>query len=128
MASDDRDFRAVTQAVIYARDTGYPCRVLVNESHREVVERMVDVSCSVAGVDRDQIEVTTPDKKVRGDSIQLAVLDEMERHFISYMPPRRSLLGGGDPGYVSCSCGWSHPATSAHNAHRLHALHTEGKL
>lgn len=52
----------------------------------------------------------------------------MQEHAVTYMPSRRSLLGGGEPGLVECSCGWSHQAVTVRVAHKLGRLHLSGNL
>lgn len=50
------------------------------------------------------------------------------QHFIQYVPSRRSFLGGGTPGYIICSCGWTHTAVDNRTARKLTALHIDGEL
>lgn len=50
------------------------------------------------------------------------------QHLVQYLPSRRGLLGGGDSGYVVCTCGWQHQAVDNRTARKLTKAHIDGEL
>lgn len=53
---------------------------------------------------------------------------EQNQHLIQYVPSRRSFLGGGTPGHLICTCGWTHTAVDNRTARKLTKAHIDGEL